>query len=214
MTGIPDSRRWYTHPRIRFVAVTSLLIAGVLSTGEGARIYLKAILAQILLKNAWSQTKSGEKKIKPWPWADTWPVARLSSPTHDQNMIVLAGASGRTLAFGPGHLLASAAPGEVDNTVFVGHRDTHFAFLEHVKAGEMIYLVSPDGVRHRYRVSDTSVVHETETGVMMRNGLKTLTLITCFPFDAIVPGGPLRYVVRALGSDPATTATATKSGDN
>jgi len=166
------------------------------------------------LKNAWSQTKAGEKKIKPWPWADTWPVARLSSPTHDQNMIVLAGASGRTLAFGPGHLLASAAPGEVDNAVFVGHRDTHFAFLEHVKVGEVIYLESPDGVRHRYRVNDTSVVHETETGVMMRNGLKTLTLITCFPFDAIVPGGPLRYVVQAFGTDPVTTATTTKPGDN
>jgi sortase A len=25
----------------------------------------------------------------------------------------------------------------------------------------------------------------------------TLTLITCYPFDAIAPGGPLRYVVRA-----------------
>jgi hypothetical protein len=26
----------------------------------------------------------------------------------------------------------------------------------------------------------------------------TLTLITCFPFDAALPGGPLRYVVQAV----------------
>jgi len=26
-----------------------------------------------------------------------------------------------------------------------------------------------------------------------------LTLITCYPFDALNPGGPLRYVVRAAG---------------
>ena len=206
--------RWQSSRQVRLAIVVTLVTAGLLSAGEGTRIYLKAILAQILLKNAWSQTKAGEKKIKPWPWADTWPVARLSSPTHDQNMIVLAGVSGRTLAFGPGHLLASAAPGEVDNAVFVGHRDTHFAFLARVKAGEGIYLESPDGVRHRYRVNDTSVVHETETGVMMRNGLKTLTLITCFPFDAIVPGGPLRYVVQAFGTDPVTAATTTKPGEN
>jgi hypothetical protein len=25
-----------------------------------------------------------------------------------------------------------------------------------------------------------------------------LTLITCYPFDAIAPGGPQRYVVRAV----------------
>ena len=214
MTELLELTRWQSSRQVRLAIVVTLVIAGLLSAGEGTRIYLKAILAQILLKNAWSQTKAGEKKIKPWPWADTWPVARLSSPTHDQNMIVLAGASGRTLAFGPGHLLASAAPGEVDNAVFVGHRDTHFAFLEHVKVGEVIYLETPDGVRHRYRVNDSSVVHETETDVMMRNGLKTLTLITCFPFDAIVPGGPLRYVVRAFGTDPVTTATTTKPGEN
>jgi sortase A len=24
-----------------------------------------------------------------------------------------------------------------------------------------------------------------------------LTLVTCYPFDALVPGGPLRYIVTA-----------------
>jgi sortase (surface protein transpeptidase) len=33
---------------------------------------------------------------------------------------------------------------------------------------------------------------------MAPTGRKSLTLITCWPFDAIVPGGPLRYVVRAV----------------
>jgi sortase (surface protein transpeptidase) len=32
-----------------------------------------------------------------------------------------------------------------------------------------------------------------------------LTLVTCYPFDAIEPGGPLRYVVTAeLAKDPIT----------
>ncbi len=42
--------------------------------------------------------------VKPWPWADTHPVARLIAPAQDADVLVLAGASGRTLAFGPGHL--------------------------------------------------------------------------------------------------------------
>jgi sortase A len=30
-----------------------------------------------------------------------------------------------------------------------------------------------------------------------------LILMTCYPFDAVVPGGPLRYVVTARGWGPA-----------
>ena len=33
-----------------------------------------------------------------------------------------------------------------------------------------------------------------------------LTLVTCYPFDAIRPGGPLRYVVSAVLDSPATVA--------
>ena len=198
MTGLPGPRRWYTAPRIRFTVLSTLLLAGVLSTGEGTRIYLKAILAQLLLETAWSQTLAGHARARPWPWADTWPVARLRAPVQRENLIVLSGASGSTLAFGPAHMLASAVPGSDDNVVLAGHRDTHFAFLEHLQIGEVLELDSADGKRHRYRVTDRAIVHQTQTSVMARTGLKSLTLITCWPFDAIVPGGPMRYVVRAV----------------
>jgi len=33
---------------------------------------------------------------------------------------------------------------------------------------------------------------------------KKLTLITCWPFDAVVPGGPLRYVVHAVSLNEST----------
>ena len=117
-----------------------LAVAGVLSVGEGSRIYLKAILAQILLQNAWSQTQNGQGQVKPWPWADTYPVARLEVAALDADMIVLSGATGPTLAFGPGHMLSSARPGENDNMVIVGHRDTHFKFLKDIAIGETILL--------------------------------------------------------------------------
>ncbi len=34
------------------------------------------------------------------------------------------------------------------------------------------------------------------------DGRPILSLVTCYPFDAIVPGGPLRYVVTAAGIPP------------
>lgn len=189
-------------PSVRFIVILTLLLVGVLSTMEGSRIYLKAVLAQFLLEKAWRDTQNGMHDVKPWSWADTWPVARLSSVKHNQDMIVLAGATGRTLAFGPAYLLASAIPGETGNTVVVGHRDTHFAFLKNLKSGELLQLESVDGIQHDYRVTGTAVVHESATEVMALGDQKKLTLITCFPFDALVPGGPLRYVVVAV-SDKA-----------
>ena len=182
--------------------VITLIFAGALSVGEGSRIYLKAFLAQILLQNAWSQTEDGQQKVAPWPWADTYPVARLEVPAHDANLIVLAGATGPTLAFGPGHLLSSAKPGAKDNHVIVGHRDTHFRFLQDLSIGEPIFLATPDGIRHRYVVHQIEVLHQSETGVLERDGVKALTLITCYPFDTLNYGGPLRYVVRAFANEP------------
>ena len=184
---------------VRSTTIVAVAAIGVLFTVESSRIHLKAILAQYLLQNAWSDVQRGTHKAKPWPWADTWPVARLSSAKYDQEMIVLAGATGRTLAFGPAHLLSSARPGRTGNTVLVGHRDTHFSFLKDLEPGDVVQLESADGVVHVYHVSNIAVVHENTTEVMAPDTRKILTLITCYPFDAVVPGGPLRYVVKAHG---------------
>jgi sortase A len=49
----------------------------------------------------------------------------------------------------------------------------------------------------RYRVAATEVVHRKDVRVLMDAGDDRLTLVTCYPFDSAVPGGPLRYVVVA-----------------
>lgn len=175
----------------------ALLAAGAALFGHGTFIYAKARVAQVLLHRAWSRTLAGERDVKPWPWADTWPVARLTIPKAGADYIVLAGASGRTLAFGPGHLDGSAAPGGSGNCVLSAHRDTQFAALRGIGRGDALILDSPDGRRHAYRVEETAVVDRTDTRALERTETSTLTLITCYPFDAITAGGTLRYVVRA-----------------
>ena len=176
-----------------------LLGLGVALLAAGGRIYAKAVLAQLLLHRAWARTQATGAPSKPWPWADTWPVARLAAPRQGIDLIVLAGVSGRTLAFGPGHLPGSAPPGEPGNTVLSGHRDTQFRFLKDVVPGDEIRLMTPDGRDRRYVVTGTRVVREDDTSVLDDDGWPRLTLVTCFPFDAVVPGGPLRYVVEAAG---------------
>ncbi len=179
------------------VAVAALLALGFWNLGQGAYIPAKAWLAQELMQRAWLRVTAGEDRAAPWPWADTWPVARLSAEGRDVDLIVLAGGSGRTLAFGPGHLEASALPGEAGNTVIAGHRDTHFAFLRDVEAGELLGLESIDGERHVYQVTGTDVVDSRTGSLVLDTGVATLTLVTCYPFDTLEPGGPYRYVVTA-----------------
>jgi sortase A len=149
------------------------------------------------MQRAWLRVNAGEDRAAPWPWADTWPVARLSATSHDVELIVLAGGSGRTLAFGPGHLGASAMPGETGNMVIVGHRDTHFAFLRNVQRGDRLGIESFGGATYVYEVTGLDVVDSRTGSLVLDTDTPALTLVTCYPFDALEPGGPLRYVVTA-----------------
>jgi len=177
----------------------ALFVAGVASGGCGAWIHLKAGLAQVLLHRAWADTQREGKgtEVRPWPWADTWPVARMRVPAHDVDVIVLAGGSGRTIAFGPGHLDDSVDPGTTGNCVLAGHRDTHFSFLKELREGDRVLIESAAGEVVSYAFRDAMVVDEDQLWVLADTDECRLTLVTCYPFDDPIPGGPLRFVVRA-----------------
>ena len=174
-----------------------LLCLGFWHLGAGAYIPAKAWFAQELMQMAWVRVARGAERPAPWPWADTWPVARLTSKPHDVDLIVLEGGSGRTLAFGPGHLSVSALPGETGNTVIAGHRDTHFEFLRNVKAGELLSIESAKGQKHVYKVLGADVVDSRKGSLVLDTDTAMLTLVTCYPFESLEPGGPLRYIVTA-----------------
>ena len=177
--------------------VACVLGLGFWQLGQGAYIPAKAWLAQELMQHAWTRAGEGEARPVPWPWADTWPVARLSAMAGDVNLIVLAGGSGRTLAFGPGHLSASAMPGTTGNSVIAGHRDTHFNFLQHLEIGEFLVVETAAGTRYLYEVSHIEVVDARRSSLLLDTEESLLSLVTCYPFEAVEPGGPMRYVVTA-----------------
>jgi sortase A len=183
--------------RARRIAVSCVLCLGFWQLGQGAYIPAKAWVAQELMQRAWRRAQDGESEIAPWPWADTYPIARLSAKGGDIELIVLEGGSGRTLAFAPGHLSVSALPGEKGNSIIAGHRDTHFQFLQFMKRGESIMVQMADGRNHLYQVTDIDVVDSRRGSIIIDTESAMLSLVTCYPFGAPQAGGPLRYVVTA-----------------
>ncbi|HSE59795.1 MAG TPA: class GN sortase [Nitrospiraceae bacterium] len=174
---------------------------GLWELAQGGWIHMKALLAQRLLRQAWVQTIERQAPVKPWPWADTVPIARLIVPRHQIDEIVLAGASGRTLAFGPAHHEGSARPGTTGASIVTGHRDTHFRFLSRLEPGDRIDVQTAQGALVSYRVLGSSVIDGRLPFKFSGEDGPVLLLVTCYPFDALAPGGPLRYIVMAEMTD-------------
>jgi sortase A len=179
--------------------VLCLLLVGLQQLAGAGMIKAKAWLAPVLIEQAWQDTlTAGHVGVRPWPWADTWPVARLRAPEQGVDLLVLAGDSGNALAFGPGHASASVAPGGPGLAVIGGHRDTHFAFLQALELGDTLQLQLPGGKLRQYHVDGRRVVNAQRESLSADKGQETLMLVTCYPLDALRPGGPLRYVVTAV----------------
>jgi sortase A len=179
------------------VAAGLAAFAGAALLVHGLWIPTKAVAAQWLLERAWQRALAGEPRPRPWPWADTWPVARLEVPRWGIDLVVLSGASGSSLAFGPGHWSGTALPGDEGHSVIAGHRDTHFAFLRSLERGDVLWVTTAAGRRRPYRVVGARVVDERDPAPLASAGRSSLALVTCFPFDAWTPGGPERYAVWA-----------------
>lgn len=186
----PSPHRW-----LKAVFILSLL-SGIALTAQGLYIPAKAMLAQVLLERAFTEAQTQGAPVRPWPWVDSWPVARISVPRLHESAIVLSGGTGQALAFGPTLLPQSAPLGGEGTSVLAAHRDTHFRFLKDLKPGDLILVEDTHAQLHSYRVTNRQVVHKDAFAVQANSSSSRLTLTTCWPFDALAPG-PWRYVVTA-----------------
>lgn len=183
--------------RIKKLLFTVIFLAGCSCLIWGYWIPVKAHLAQILLQRAWDVSQRTDKTVKGWPWADSWPIGRLQQSRLGVDLIVLEGASGESLAFGPGHIEASDVLGGDNHSVLAGHRDTSFSFLKDLQSGDKFTIESSLG-QNVYTVEHTEVVSADKLYLDKEKPL-TLSLITCYPFGSLVAQSTHRYVVTAIG---------------
>lgn len=189
------------------IFVALVLFAGASLTARAMYLHAKAELASVLIHRAWNKTVADGKPRPPWPWADTYPVARLRIPRLGYDEVVLEGATPRTLAFGPARLFSGAGLGDPGNVELAGHRTSWFRPLEDLEARDEIQIQWFDprkhGLRERiYTVDDILVVTPEDVPSLTAPSGDALTLITCYPFGR-GPRSPQRFVVLASPAGPS-----------
>ena len=189
------------------------LSAGIFGLIEPVYLTIKASVAQRLLESAWQKSRLNPlQDVKPWPWADSWPVFKLilkqsadsrgslsypsnSSPPKTASYIVLADASGESLAFAPGLMTSYLYPGELGNSLVAAHRDTHFAFLAHMKVGDKLEVEYKDGSRLRFNVDLLKIIDSRVESPVIDLDEARLTLVTCYPFEQSSQQTDLRLLI-------------------
>lgn len=189
--------------RVAVIFLAAVAATGVALIADGLYIKAKAGLSQVLLKRSFEEKLEGKGNGRPWPWADFTVTAEISAPRIGQSGIVIAGASGQALAFGPAWLEASPRPGTEGTTVIAAHRDTHFSWLKDVRPGDLIDVETADGRVYGYRAVGSRVARWDDNGINIAAPGRHLALATCWPFDGATRG-PLRYIVDAelVGTSP------------
>jgi len=182
----------------------SLLITGSLLCLHASWLPVKALLSQQLISYSWHQTIERQQKIKPWPWADTYPIAELSFQRLNKSIVVLNGGDPTTLAFSAGAIAPFNQASSTQPFVVAGHRDSHFSFLDEVFMKDIISLADKHGRSQLYQVEAIDIVDASTGELPILADDSSLVLITCYPFTNIRNAGNFsdndnneRYVITA-----------------
>ena len=96
---------------------------------------------------------------------------------------------------GIGHFIQSVLPGEEDNCVLSGHRDTVFTKLGKLKIGDQLIVQTSAGT-FTYEIKLIRIVDKDDKTVIVPTDHAVLTLTTCYPF-LFIGSAPNRYILSA-----------------
>lgn len=197
----------YTQNRLAKIAAKALVILGAVLCVHASWLPTKAWLSQQLIQHSWQQSLAAQPRqnsqgylrnaIKPWPWADTFPIALLSFQRLRETIVVLNGGDPTTLAFSAGAIAPFNQPSSSNPFVVAGHRDSHFAFLEDILMKDVISMTDQDGKSQLYQVEAIDIVDASSGKLPLLGDDSSLVLITCYPFNGIGDDANERYVITA-----------------
>lgn len=120
-------------------------------------------------------------------------IGTIAIPALDKELPIIHGTDSKQLAEGVGHYIGSALPGEDNNSVLAGHRDTVFRGLGEVKIGDQVQIETIAGV-FTYEIVKQQIVEKDDRTIIVSSEDPILTIVTCYPFDYVGPA-PQRYIL-------------------
>lgn len=199
---------WFLK-RILNILATILLITGMglviyslteIFKGEQEVKKARAEAEEIL------QQQPGEKSKKDHLTADDFhfavgdTIGLLYIPKLDRDLPIIEGTNPEELERGVGHYLGTALPGQKDQIVLSGHRDTVFRNFDQLAIGDTFVLKLPYGT-FEYEIFDTEIVSADDTTVIRSTAPdEILTVTTCYPFY-FIGNAPDRFIFYAKPVD-------------
>lgn len=122
-------------------------------------------------------------------------MGELYIPKLEAKLPIFQGTDEDELAKGVGHYANSVLPGEKDNSVLAGHRDTVFRRLGQVGKGDLLVVTTTAG-KFVYKVKKVRIVDKEDRSVIVPKPAATLTVSTCYPFS-FIGQAPKRYILVA-----------------
>lgn len=122
-------------------------------------------------------------------------IGTLTIPTLDQVLPIIHGVGEDELEKGIGHFAQSVLPGENNNSVLSGHRDTVFRDLGKLEIGDQLIVQTTAGI-FTYVINNTQIVDKDDKTIITPKDHAVLTVTTCYPFG-YVGSAPDRYILSA-----------------
>ncbi len=125
--------------------------------------------------------------------------AILDIPKLGKSLPIVEGTDPEALDKGVGHLTNSVYPGQGEQILLSGHRDTVFRSFGKIEIGDHFIVNMPYG-SYTYEIKETKIVPEDDTTVIGEMGEEVLVVTTCYPFSYI-GNAPDRFVAYAYPVD-------------
>ncbi|WP_175615390.1 class D sortase [Piscibacillus halophilus] len=119
----------------------------------------------------------------------------LKIPKLDKTLAIIEGADEDSLAKGVGHMSETALPGQNEQIILSGHRDTVFRSFDQIEVGDTFIVELPYGT-YEYKIMNTKIVSADDTSIVGEMGEEVLVVSTCYPFNYI-GNAPERFVAYA-----------------
>ena len=192
--------------RLSFFLAILLILAGIWLVGKYSLPFFKTAESP---KEEIKETVAPKPKVEPvsikeapedvelyesYP-KDGETFGELVIPKISASLPIVEGTDEDELEKGVGHYANSVLPGERDNSVLSGHRDTVFRKLGEVGVGDELIVKTSAG-EFTYRVNKVRIVDADDRTVIVPKPRPTLTVTTCYPFNYI-GDAPDRYILVA-----------------